>query len=61
MKRVRKYREEWEKIWPWLTKVEGEGINIFITSGFTTTHVVVFVRHPITYSSPHPLPTSQIG
>jgi len=24
MKRVRKYREEWEKIWPWLTKVEGE-------------------------------------
>ena len=30
------------------------------TSGFATTHVVVSVRHPITYQSPHPLPTSQI-
>ena len=30
------------------------------TSGFATTHVVVSVRHPITYQSPYPLPTSQI-
>ena len=30
------------------------------TSGFATTHVVVSVRHPITYQSPHPVPTSQI-
>ena len=30
------------------------------TSGFATTHVVVSVRQPITYQSPHPLPTFQI-
>ena len=35
-------------------------ILIIDTSGFETTHVVVSVRHPITYQSPHPLPTSQI-
>ena len=32
----------------------------YFTSGFSTTHVVVSVRHPLTYQSPHHLPTSQI-
>ena len=35
-------------------------IDLYITGGFATTHVVVSVRHPITYYSPHPLPTLQI-
>ena len=30
------------------------------TIGFATTHVVVSVRQPIIFQSPHPLPTSQI-
>ena len=34
--------------------------HLIRTSGFATTHVVVTVRHPITYWSPHHLPTSQI-
>ena len=35
--------------------------TLFCTSGFATTNVVVSVRHPITYWSPHPLPTFQIN
>ena len=31
-------------------------IDLYITGGFTTTHVVVSVGHPITYLSPHPIP-----
>ena len=32
-------------------------LQLFETSGFATTHVVVSVRHPITYQSAHPLTT----
>ena len=35
-------------------------ITLQTTSDFATTHVVVFIRHLITYQSSHPLPTSQI-
>jgi len=34
--------------------------SLIKTSGFATTHVVVSVRHPIIYQSPHTLPTSRI-
>ena len=42
----------------WPITLNDSLLNLKYISGFATTHVVVSVRHPLTYWSPHPLPTS---